>query len=303
MIIIGIVYFFGIAAIIYPLIGNLYYMSASHETIRTYNKSVEQMQDSDKQERLAKAREYNEKLACGEIDDGLAHALADENEVMCYVDVPEIGVYIPVFYGTDTDVLNRGCGWVEHTSLPIGGESTHAVISGHTGMPDAEMFTKLDETEIGDVFYIHVLGEVLAYRTDSINIVHPNDTIPLELIDTGDHVTLVTCTPYGVNDKRLLVRGTRIAYAPEEKAGQSSYEGAYEDKSTLDNAAEAQRVDESLQKRINDSLLIIVLIIIAAAAVFVAACVWLGSMMKRANTGSGCEKQQSEDNHGEEKEE
>jgi len=296
LILIGIVFFFGVGAALYPMIGSLYSMSRSQSTIRSYQSSVGAMESGDKEQRLEKARSYNKKLAEGIIDDELSAALAGENEIMCYVDVPKLGIYIPVFYGTGDEALNRGCGWVEHTSLPIGGESTHAVISGHTGMPDAEMFTRLDESEEGDSFYIHVLGDVLEYRIDSIVTVDPNDVFPLEITDKGDHVTLVTCTPYGINNKRLLVRGTRVVTAPEAPAEESSAD------SVPFNSAEDKRVDEGLQKRINDSLLIIVLIITAAAALYAAACVWLSSMLKKASAAAESEKQQSEDNNGEEKE-
>ena len=293
----GIVFFFGVGAILYPIIGSLYSSSSFHGSIKTYDSSVAAMADDDRGARLAKAHEYNRKLAAGITDDELSSALAGENEIMCYVDVPEQNIYLPVFYGTGDDALNRGCGWVENTSLPVGGERTHAVISGHTGMPDAEMFTRLDQAETGDVFYIHVLGEVLAYRVDSITIVRPEDTAPLMINDDGDHVTLVTCTPYGINDKRLLVRGTRTAVAADTPDAVGA------EASVPDVSAEDKRVDDSLQKKINDSLLIIVLIIIAAIAVFAAACVWLSSMLKKAAKGAEREKQQSEDNNGEEKEE
>ena len=296
LVLIGIVFFFGVGAVLYPIIGGLYSTSSSHNTIRSYESSVADMQSDDREERLEKAMEYNRRLAEGIIDDDLSHALADKNEVMCYVDIPTLGIYIPVFYGTDTEVLNKGCGWVEHTSLPVGGESTHAVISGHTGMPDAEMFTKLDDCETGDIFYIHVLGDVLAYKIDSISAVHPNDTLQLVVADKGDHVTLVTCTPYGINDKRLLVRGTRTAAAYDASEAEGSLT------SDIVLSEERARVDESLQKKINDSLIIIVLIIVAAVVLFAAACVWLSLIFRRAAQAPESRKQQSEDNNGEEKE-
>lgn len=134
---------------------------------------------------------------------------------MCTIDIPKIGVYLPVRHGTGVETLERAVGHVVGTSLPVGGAGTHAVLSAHSGMASAKLFTDIDQLVKGDVFYIHVLGEVLAYEVDQIATVLPSDTSLLQIEEDKDYVTLVTCTPFGVNTHRLLVRGHRVAYVPE----------------------------------------------------------------------------------------
>ena len=137
--------------------------------------------------------------------------------VMAYVDIPKISVYLPVQHGTEAETLERAVGHVVGTSLPVGGESTHAVLSAHSGMASSKLFSDIDQLTEGDIFYIHVLGEVLAYEVDSINIVLPTDTSLLQIEEGEDLVTLVTCTPFGINTHRLLVRGHRVPYTPEQE--------------------------------------------------------------------------------------
>ena len=137
---------------------------------------------------------------------------------MCYIDIPKINVYLPVQHGTDADTLERAVGHVVGTSLPVGGSSTHAVLSAHSGMASSKLFSDIDQLAVGDMFYIHVLGEVLAYKVDAIHTVLPTDTSLLQIADGKDLVTLVTCTPFGVNTHRLLVRGHRVPYVPEQEA-------------------------------------------------------------------------------------
>ena len=134
---------------------------------------------------------------------------------MCTIDIPKIGVYLPVRHGTGAETLERAVGHVVGTSLPVGGAGTHAVLSAHSGMASAKLFSDIDQLVKGDVFYIHVLGEVLAYEVDQIATVLPSDTSLLQIEDGQDLVTLVTCTPFGVNTHRLLVRGHRVPYVPE----------------------------------------------------------------------------------------
>ena len=136
---------------------------------------------------------------------------------MAYVDIPKINVYLPVQRGTDADTLERAVGHVVGTSLPVGGSSTHAVLSAHSGMASSKLFSDIDQLAADDTFYIHVLGEVLAYKVDAINTVLPTDTSLLQIENGKDYVTLVTCTPFGVNTHRLLVRGHRIPYTPEQE--------------------------------------------------------------------------------------
>ena len=129
---------------------------------------------------------------------------------MCYLEIPAIGVTLPIRHTTSDEVLNVAIGHLEWSSLPVGGESTHCVLSGHRGLPSAELFTNLDNLEYGDTFFIHVLGETLEYWVDQISVVLPNDYDALSVVEGEDYVTLMTCTPYGINSHRLLVRGTRI---------------------------------------------------------------------------------------------
>ena len=137
--------------------------------------------------------------------------------IMGYVKIPCISVDLPIYHGTSTEVLERGIGHLAASSFPIGGKSTHAVLTGHTGLSSAKLFTDLTEMKKGDLFFIHVLDKKLAYRVDQINVIRPENTRKLQIIDGKDYVTLLTCTPYGVNDHRLLVRGIRTEYHEKEE--------------------------------------------------------------------------------------
>ena len=191
----------------------------------TYTAAIE---DTDKTELTAQreaAQQYNAMLSgAATITKGGASAppLAYAQQltvggVMAYVDIPKINVYLPVQRGTDADTLERAVGHVVGTSLPVGGSSTHAVLSAHSGMASSKLFSDIDQLAADDTFYIHVLGEVLAYKVDAINTVLPTDTSLLQIENGKDYVTLVTCTPFGVNTHRLLVRGHRIPYTPEQE--------------------------------------------------------------------------------------
>ena len=138
--------------------------------------------------------------------------------VMAYIDIPKINVYLPVQHGTGAETLERSVGHVMGTSLPVGGSNTHAVLSAHSGMASSKLFSDIDRLAEGDTFYIHVLGDTLAYEVNAINTVLPTDTSLLQIEEGKDFVTLVTCTPFGVNTHRLLVRGHRVPYVPEQKA-------------------------------------------------------------------------------------
>ena len=215
----------GVAALglmLYPLVGELL-SEKYHSDIETaYTAAIE---DTDKTELTAQrqaAEQYNAMLSGATITEGGASAppLAYAQQltvggVMCYIDIPKINVYLPVQHGTGADTLEKSVGHVVGTSLPVGG-STHAVLSAHSGMASSKLFSDIDQLAVGDTFYIHVLGEVLAYKVDTINTVLPTDTSLLQIEDGKDLVTLVTCTPFGVNTHRLLVRGHRIPYTPEQ---------------------------------------------------------------------------------------
>lgn len=212
----AVLFFVGIASILYPSVSNLISLITAKTTIKSYNEDIQNMTEEDLSSLFQKANQFNIDLFNGKIDYENAKCLNRKDNVMCYLDIPCINVYLPVYYGTSKEVLEKGCGYLENTSLPVGGKNTHSVISGHTGLPSAEMLTNLDKAKLGDVFYIHISGEILAYKIDDIHAVRPDEVDYLRIVEGKDYLTLLTCTPYGINDKRLLVRGTRILYTPEE---------------------------------------------------------------------------------------
>ena len=171
-------------------------------------------------------KQYNEQLGhavirdeTGENEEAISHVdMVDVGEIIGYLTIPCIDVNLPIYCGTTQDVLAKGVGYIPETSFPLGGKSTHCVLTGHRGLPEAKLFTDMDKVEIGDQFYIHVLDEILAYEADQIKVVDPDDTTDLDIVEGEDYVTLVTCTPYAVNSHRLLVRGHRVEYTGEEKA-------------------------------------------------------------------------------------
>ena len=218
----------GIAALglmLYPLVGELLSKKYHSDVETTYTAAIENTDDAELTAQRQAAEQYNDMLSgTATITEGGASAppLAYAEQltvggVMCYVDIPKINVYLPVQHGTDAETLERAVGHVAGTSLPVGGGSTHAVLSAHSGMASSKLFSDIDQLAEGDTFYIHVLGEVLAYKVDAINTVLPTDTRLLQIKEGKDYVTLVTCTPFGVNIHRLLVRGHRVPYLPEQE--------------------------------------------------------------------------------------
>ncbi len=209
--------------LLYPLVGELL-SERYHSDIETvYTAAIEGTDKTELTAQREAAEQYNAMLSGAAITEGGASAppLAYAQQltvggVMAYVDIPKINVYLPVQHGTDADTLERAVGHVVGTSLPVGGSSTHAVLSAHSGMASSKLFSDIDQLTEGDMFYIHVLGEVLAYKVDAIHTVLPTDTSLLQIADGKDLVTLVTCTPFGINTHRLLVRGHRIPYTPEQ---------------------------------------------------------------------------------------
>ena len=210
--------------LLYPLVGELLSERYHSDIETTYTAAIE---DTDKTELTAQreaAQQYNAMLSGAAITEGgtsappLAYARQlTVGGVMAYVDISKINVYLPVQHGTDAETLERAVGHVVGTSLPVGGSSTHAVLSAHSGMASSRLFSDIDQLTVGDTFYIHVLGDTLAYKVDAINTVLPTDTRLLQIEDGKDYVTLVTCTPFGVNTHRLLVRGHRVPYTPEQE--------------------------------------------------------------------------------------
>lgn len=211
--------------LLYPLAGELLSEKYHSDVETSYSATIEDTDDAELTAQRQAAEQYNAMLANTTISEGGASApplaYADQltvGGVMAYVDIPKINVYLPVQHGTGADTLERAVGHVVGTSLPVGGGSTHAVLSAHSGMASSKLFSDIDRLEKGDVFYVHVLGEVLAYEVDAINTVLPTDTSLLQIEEGKDLVTLVTCTPFGVNTHRLLVRGHRVPYTPEQEA-------------------------------------------------------------------------------------
>lgn len=217
-IILLIVLLVGLSVMLYPIISDWWNSRVQTRAIETYDENVREMDEEDFEEIFREAKEYN-RLLCG-----LAAPFNDYDQIpgydsilditdtgiMGYVTIPAIGVNLPIYHGTSVEVLNVAVGHFQGSSLPVGGTDTHAVISAHRGLPSAKLFSDLDELVEGDTFTVTILNEVLTYRVDKISIVLPNELDELAIIPGGDYVTLMTCTPYGVNSHRLLVRGKRI---------------------------------------------------------------------------------------------
>ena len=209
---------------LYPLISNYVNQKYASEIQTAYQELIQQTDDSVLQETKQRAIAYNLAITPGTADayseESLLSAAEDYddqldiagNGIMGYVEVPKIQVNLPIYHGTDAEVLDRGVGHLLGSSLPVGGENTHTILSGHSGMASQKMFTDLEQLAQGDVFYLNVLGETLAYQVTEINTVLPYETDLLGIVPGEDLCTLVTCTPYGVNTHRLLVRGSRIPY-------------------------------------------------------------------------------------------
>ena len=226
---------------LYPLISNYVNQKYASQIHTAYQEVMEQADDSELLKTKELADAYNRTLVPGATEaysqEGLQAASADYdsqlnlagNGIMGYVEIPKISVNLPIYHGTENDSLERGIGHLLGSSLPVGGESTHSILSGHSGMASQKMFTDLEQLTAGDVFYLHVLDETLAYQVVEINTVLPYDTSLLGIVPGEDLCTLVTCTPYGVNTHRLLVRGSRIPY---EEAEQLVEEAAEEEPAT-----------------------------------------------------------------------
>lgn len=215
---------------LYPLISNWYNERHQSEIHTQYQEIIQQVDNSDLVKAKELADEYNAAILPGT---QLSEAFSQEallwasedyehqlnvtgDGIMGYVEIPLIQVNLPIYHGTDSDALDAGIGHLLGTSLPVGGMNTHSVLTAHSGMANQKMFSDLDKLEQGDVFYLQVLGETLAYQVDQINTVLPHDTTYLGITEGEDFCTLVTCTPFGVNTHRLLVRGTRIPYEEAE---------------------------------------------------------------------------------------
>ena len=211
---------------LYPLAGELVSEKYHSDVETTYTAAIEDTDAAELTAQREAAEQYNAMLSgTASISEGEASAsplpYAEQltvGGVICYIDIPKINVYLPVQHGTGAETLEKSVGHVVGTSLPVGGSSTHAVLSAHSGMASSKLFSDIDQLTEGDTFYIHVLGDTLAYKVDAIHTVLPTDTSLLQIEDGKDYVTLVTCTPFGINTHRLLVRGHRVPYTPEQEA-------------------------------------------------------------------------------------
>ena len=225
------IFLIGLGIMLYPVISNFYIEHKQSTVINNYEKVIENTSNEELKAEIERAQKYNELLTGNVIitdpfDLEAQKKLKEDTDyfniinlagdgIMGYISIPKINVKLPIYHGTSEEVLQKGVGHLENTSLPIGGEGSHSVLSGHTGLSTAKLFTDLNKVEEGNIFYMEVLGEKLAYKVDQIKIVEPHDTSDLVINSTEDYVTLVTCTPYGVNSHRLLVRGVRVPYTEQ----------------------------------------------------------------------------------------
>lgn len=213
--------------IAYPFIANYVFEHRTDSIVGTIEADAEQLDDSKREDEIKAAGDYNYAIASGRVKltdpfvDDISDSDMDNYEsllcmttdgVMGFVEIPAISLKLPIYHGTSAAVLERGAGHLRGSSLPVGGESTHTVITGHTGLSNAKLFTDLTELEKGNIFFLRVMGEELAYKVDQIKVVSPADLSDLQIVSGKDYCTLLTCTPYGINSHRLLVRGVRTDY-------------------------------------------------------------------------------------------
>ena len=223
------IFFSGFGLSLYPFVGSWFMAHDQSQIVGTYASETKQLSAEEQKQILSDAENYNTMLyqtggaVVGDASDSLMHEnyekLLDtsENGIMATLEIPKINVDLPVYHGTDDSVLSIGVGHIEGTSLPVGGASTHAVLSGHRGLPRSKLFTRLDELVKDDLFYIHVLDQTLAYQVEKIEVVEPDEVDALQIEADKDLVSLVTCTPYGLNTHRLIVTGHRVPYKEKQK--------------------------------------------------------------------------------------
>lgn len=221
----ALLFLLGLSILLYPTFSDAWNQYRNAKLINTYETAVNDLPDKDYDRLWKEAKRYNREHTVNTfvdafdekgdyiLSDAYKKILDPDGEgLMGSIEIPKIQARIAIYHGISDDVLEKGAGHVEGTSLPVGGKSTHAVLAAHRGLPSAKLFTDLDQMEIGDIFFLHILGKTLAYKVDQIKTVLPSETEDLDIIKGEDHVTLLTCTPYGVNTHRLLVRGTRTKY-------------------------------------------------------------------------------------------
>ena len=224
---VGLLFLVGLGIMIYPTVSNQWNTYRQNKLISNYEKIVDDMSDEDFSQEWQNAQAFNETISGNNVFADVFGEKSKDSEnseynrvlnmnndgIMGYISIPEINIKLAIYHGTSDDVLQTGVGHINGSKLPIGGESTHCVLAAHRGLPSAELFTDIDQLQTGDKFYLHILDKVLAYEVDQIKTVLPSQT--------DDYVSLFTCTPYGVNSHRLIVRGHRVEYNGEEDVKQS----------------------------------------------------------------------------------
>ncbi|MCX0379540.1 class C sortase [Clostridium perfringens] len=196
--------------LLYPSFSNYINNKFAVSTISDYTEKINNVKDEEVDDLIKNINKYNYDLFNGTAENQLPDCLnIHEGDVLGYIEIPSINVKLPIYYGTSVDTLKKGVGVLEGTSLPVGGENTHSVLSAHTGLANQKLFTDIDKLKDGDVFYLHILKKDLAYKVDQIKVVHPDEIDDLKISEGNDYVTLLTCYPYGINTERLLVRGER----------------------------------------------------------------------------------------------
>lgn len=245
VIILSVFFALAISLVLYPFFANIHNEKLAQELIVEYEENISELEEEAIEELLEEAQIWNsalyaasggnyfsEELSREEIYESLLNIYGDG--MMGYIVIPDIDVELPIYHYTSDEVLSKGVGHIETTSLPVGGEGSHCVLTAHRGLPGSRLFTDLDQLEEGDVFYLEILGETLAYEVVSIEIVEPEDTQSLAAVSGEDLCTLVTCTPYGINSHRLLVTGKRIDYEETlEEYENGTYESDYSPDFTL----------------------------------------------------------------------
>lgn len=232
---VGVLFVLGGGCVVgYPYVSNWISEYEAEAVISDYKSAVEHADEEAITEAKTAAEKYNRLLNS---DEGVSEADYEDmlavTDSIGFLEIPGLDIYLPIYHGVEERALRRGVGHMPQTSLPVGGISTHCVLSGHTGLPTAKIFTNLDRMEEGDLFFIHVLDETLAYKVDQILTVLPEDTKDIQIVEGKDYVTLVTCVPYGVNTYRLLVRGERTDYNPETISLRASLKEPEEEKIPL----------------------------------------------------------------------
>lgn len=223
------VFLIGLLIMLYPFISNFRNRMRTENLIGVYNGDVDKTSQQKLAEAYRKARTYNRNHTVNTIvdifnqdspvrDEYMSLLNLSGNGMMGYIEIPEIHQRLAIYHGTGDEVLQKGCGHIAGTSLPVGGKSTHSVLAAHRGLPSAKLFTDIDRLKEGDEFYVFVLNHTLAYKVDQIKTVKPDNLDDLQIVKGKDYVTLFTCTPYAVNTHRLLVRGHRVPYVPKDNA-------------------------------------------------------------------------------------